>query len=58
LGILIGIAALVVIFIGGYGVWLASETDQMPWQAEPTRIVVEPFSGIPGYGNADATPTP
>ena len=56
--IVIGIAALVVLFIGGYATLLASEANRLPWQEQPTRIVVEPFSGIPGFGDAAATPTP
>lgn len=57
LSILLGIAFAFMILIGSYGVWLASETNQLPWQEEPTRIVVEPFSGIPGFGGTP-TPTP
>jgi len=58
LTILIGITALVVLFIAGYATFLASEANRLPWQEQPTRIVVEPFSGIPGFGDAAATPTP
>jgi hypothetical protein len=39
---------------GGFGIWLAGEAGRLPWQAEPTRIAVTPFAGIPGFG----TPTP
>ncbi len=56
--VLVGAFLLLIIFAGGYATWVAGEANMLPWQAEPTRIVVEPFSGIPGFGDAMATPTP
>ena len=55
--ILIGVVMLLLVVASGYATLLASEANMLPWQAEPTRIAVEPFSGIPGFDNAMATPT-
>lgn len=44
-----------VLAVLGFGIYLASLTDSLPWQTQPTRISqgFAPFSGIPGF----ATPT-
>lgn len=53
LGILI-VVALVVIAAGSFGLYVANEAGQLPWQADPTRIAVTPFADLPPA----ATPTP
>jgi len=59
------VAVLLVLVIGGYGMYLASLAGELPWQEDPTRIPVEPFADIPGFdpqsiggGRAEASPTP
>ncbi len=54
----LGIALVLTVVIGGYGVFLASEAGRLPWQADPTRIPVTPFSDFPGFGNTTAPATP
>jgi hypothetical protein len=51
----IAIALVLTLVIAGYGVFLAGEAGKLPWQVDPTRIPVTPFSDFPGFGNA---PTP
>lgn len=43
------------ITIGGYGYYLADMGGKLPWQVDPTRIPVTPFSDFPGFNTA---PTP
>ena len=59
LRVLIVAAVLVVVLVGGYGLYLANLAGELPWQEDPTRIPVVPFEGldVPGRG-ADATPAP
>ena len=57
---ILGIALVLTLVAGGYGMFLASEAGRLPWQADPTRIPVTPFSDFPGFGRngrAPATPT-
>ena len=45
----------------GFGIYLGSLAGALPWQAEPTRIPITPFAGIPGFDAptpVPATPTP
>jgi len=42
--------------VGGYGMFLASEAGRLPWQVDPTRIPVTPFSDFPGFGNPSTPP--
>ena len=50
------IALLLTLVIAGYGFMLANEAGRLPWQVDPTRIPVTPFSDFPGFGGP-ATPT-
>ena len=50
------IALVLAIVIGGYGMFLASEAGRLPWQVDPTRIPVTPFSDFPGFDAPAATP--
>lgn len=52
-GLLLALALTLAIAV--YGVLLASEAGRLPWQADPTRIPVTPFSDFPGF---DAVTTP
>jgi hypothetical protein len=52
---------IALILIVGYGSYLAGQAGELPWQAQPTRIAITPFAGIPGFDPAStpvATPTP
>lgn len=54
-------AAVFVLVILGFGIYLGSMAGALPWQAEPTRIPITPFAGIPGFdapAQAPASPTP
>jgi hypothetical protein len=53
LAAVIGLALVLTIVIAGYGVFLAGEAGQLPWQTDPTRIPVTPFSDFPGFGAAN-----
>ena len=48
------IVAVVFIAIVAFGMYVAGQAGQLPWQTDPTRIAVVPFSDIPGF----ETPTP
>ncbi|MBA3379931.1 MAG: hypothetical protein H0T93_13695 [Chloroflexia bacterium] len=48
----LAIALVLTVVIGGYGMFLASEAGRLPWQVDPTRIPVTPFSDFPGFGPA------
>lgn len=49
-------AILVVLVIGGFGLYLGSLAGELPWQEEPTRIPITPFADIPGFAAPTATP--
>ncbi len=58
----IGILILIPVFIiGGFGLYGLSQTDQLPWQTQPTRIPITPVE-LPSFGTiggtTDATPAP
>ncbi len=55
---ILAIALILTLIIGGYGMFLASEAGKLPWQVDPTRIPVTPFSDFPGFGGTAATATP
>jgi hypothetical protein len=44
--------------IVGFGVYLASTTGSLPWQADPTRIAITPFADIQGFSAPTATSVP
>jgi hypothetical protein len=46
-----------VIATGGFGLYLAGEAGQLPWQVDPTRIPITPFADIPGFSAPTAVPT-
>ena len=54
---MLALALMVTLVVAGYGVFLASEAGRLPWQVDPTRIPVTPFSDFPGFGNV-STPAP
>lgn len=56
LSALLGVALLLTIVIGGYGLFLASDAGLLPWQPEPTLIPVTPFADFPGFGGSVTTP--
>jgi len=46
------VAAAIILFTivaMSYGVFIASEAGQLPWQEDPTRIAITPFADIPGF---------
>jgi hypothetical protein len=45
------------IFVGSFGIYLAGEAGQLPWQEDPTRIPITPFADIPGFTVPTAVPT-
>lgn len=51
------IVLIVLVIVGGYGIYLANLAGYLPWQEEPTRIAITPFADIPGF-TARATSTP
>jgi hypothetical protein len=51
----LALALLLTLVVAGYGAFLASEAGRLPWQADPTRIPVTPFSDFPGF---DSPSTP
>jgi hypothetical protein len=53
---LVATALILAIVIGGYSMYLASESGLLPWQPEPTLIPVTPFSDFPGFGGSTSTP--
>ena len=40
------IALVGFLFISGYTIYLAGAAGELPWQTDPTRIPVTPFSGF------------
>jgi hypothetical protein len=48
----LALALVLTLVIAGYGAFLASEAGRLPWQVDPTRIPVTPFSDFPGFGAA------
>jgi predicted metal-binding protein len=46
-----------VIFVGGFGYYLADSAGKLPWQEDPTRIAITPFADIPGFGAAATATT-
>ena len=56
---IVGVALiLVVAAVAGFGLFLAGEAGQLPWQEDPTRIPITPFADIPGFGAPTSTSTP
>lgn len=58
----VGILILIPVFIiGGFGLYGLSQTDQLPWQTQPTRIPITPVE-LPSFGtiggSIDSTPAP
>lgn len=49
-------AVLVIVLVGGFGLYLGSLAGELPWQEDPTRIPITPFADIPGFGDPTATP--
>lgn len=64
LSLLILVAGVFLLVVGGFGYYLADTAGKLPWQEEPTRIseAIVPFSGLFGTpvptGIATGTPTP
>jgi hypothetical protein len=56
--VVIGILILIPVFIfGGFGLYGLSQTDQLPWQTQPTRIPITPVE-LPSFGVIGGTPAP
>ena len=53
--IMILVALVFTAAIATYGIYLADMAGKLPWQVDPTRIPVTPFSDFPGF---NSTPTP
>jgi hypothetical protein len=51
------VAGIIVLFVGGFGYYLADSAGKLPWQEDPTRIAITPFAGIPGFGAAATATT-
>jgi hypothetical protein len=49
---------VVLVVMAIYATWVAGSAGVLPWQPEPTRIAVTPFSDIPGFSAPVPTPTP
>jgi hypothetical protein len=45
------------ISVNAFAAYLASATGSLPWQEDPTRIPVTPFTGIPGFTPPTPLPT-
>jgi hypothetical protein len=50
-------AVLAMISVVAFAVYLASAAGDLPWQTDPTRIPVTPFSDIPGFTPPTPLPT-
>jgi cytochrome bd-type quinol oxidase subunit 1 len=55
LAIILLVALVFTLAAGSFGFYLANEAGRLPWQVDPTRIPVTPFSDFPGF-NAPSTP--
>lgn len=54
----LGIVILIpLIIIGGSGVYGLYQTDQLPFQTQPTRIPITPVE-LPSFGTIGGTPVP
>lgn len=51
------VVALALLAVVGFGVYLAGEAGELPWQTDPTRIAITPFAGIEGFSQPTAIPT-
>jgi hypothetical protein len=51
------VVGIFVIFVGGFGYYLADSAGKLPWQEDPTRIAITPFADIPGFGAAATATT-
>lgn len=55
LTIVVAIIFLFTVVAMSFGVFIASEAGQLPWQEDPTRIAITPFADIPGFNQPVAT---
>jgi hypothetical protein len=53
----VGLFAVVLIAVVGMGAYVAGQAGDLPWQTDPTRISVVPFSDIPGFTAPTLIPT-
>ena len=51
----LAVALLFTLVSASYGFYVANEAGRLPWQVDPTRIPVTPFSDFPGF-NSPSTP--
>jgi hypothetical protein len=51
------LALVAMISVVAFAVYLASAAGDLPWQTDPTRIPVTPFSDIPGFTPPTPLPT-
>jgi hypothetical protein len=52
------LALVVLLTVGGYGLYLANMAGRLPWQEEPTRIPVTPFANLGGTEDDAETSEP
>jgi hypothetical protein len=55
--VIAAVALFVMIGVVAFAAYLASATGSLPWQTDPTRIPVTPFTGIPGFTPPTPLPT-
>lgn len=51
------VALIAMISVVAFAVYLAGAAGELPWQTDPTRIPVTPFSDIPGFTPPTPLPT-
>ena len=43
------VAGIIVLFVGGFGYYLADSAGKLPWQEDPTRIAITPVRRHPRF---------
>jgi len=56
--VIAAVAVIMMIGVVAFAAYLASATGSLPWQTDPTRIPVTPFTNIPGFTPPTPLPTP
>ncbi len=54
--VIAAVALIVMIGVVAFAAYLASATGSLPWQTDPTRIPVTPFTGHPRLHPANSSP--
>lgn len=52
------VVSIPVVIVLGFGLYLAGQAGELPWQEDPTRIPVTPFANLPTPSSASGTPVP